>query len=399
MKRCIVLGRGRYLHRLTNALLWSGTAAWGPMARARVQLWACMLAVFLLPSAVAEEPPPTAPESEAEVRAPAEEAPAPVAEIVDTVQSTVDDAAEPLPEVEQPASQDPPEPDEPAASPSASSPPPSTASSSAPPPSSPPPSYQPWPTLVLPSSLPEPSPDLPKPPRSLPEAPPLPDLEPHAMEGDADTPAGPAAIDTFEPGPALAQSTVPAPPVPPLALAIATAATVGAGVAAGLAAVPGWRAALKRLLHALAPLALFTRLTKDDVLDHPRRAQLHDYVTQHPGQRVQDVRRALQLPNGVALHHLHVLSQAGLVRVHRLGGRRLLYPAGPRVEPQYVSQTQRQILDVVATAPGATQRDLGRAVGLSERAVSYHVRALAGSGLIRVEPEGNRRRCFAAITP
>lgn len=220
-------------------------------------------------------------------------------------------------------------------------------------------------------------------------------------EPGADTDSGDAA----EPAPSsLEAATVTSLPaaLSPLALA-ATAVLAATTVLASASVTSGGSlglASLKKFLVRLLPagfLGLFTRLSDDELLDHPRRNEIVEFVRQNPGERLEVVRKALGLANGPMLHHLRILDQGNLVRVIRSEGMARLYPAGPRVQlTPYLLPIRRRVLEELRTRPGITQREIARQVGLSERVVSYHVGWLNANGLVSVERTGAAKRCFAA---
>lgn len=184
----------------------------------------------------------------------------------------------------------------------------------------------------------------------------------------------------------------------PSALPTAVAATLavaGAATSAAFAFAPGWRTALVKLAKKAGALALFSRIAQEDLLHHERRSELLEFVRHNPGERVETARRALGFSNGSMHYHLRVLVERGLLRLFKDGAYARLYPAGPKIAPvPYVSPQRRRFLDLLCARPGMSQRDLADALALSERMVSYHVRALHRQGLLDVQAEGHRKRLF-----
>ncbi len=217
-------------------------------------------------------------------------------------------------------------------------------------------------------------------------------IGPHG-DGPENEPPSPAPADAD----ARARSADAVPvAAPSLAALAAGTLLVGATAgAAGLLVVPGWRTALARFLKTAVGFGLFTRLSGDDVLAHPRRNEIVEYVRQNPGERLEIARRALNIPNGVMLHHVRMLVHGNVLRVHRVDGMTRLYLAGPRVRPApYVPPLRRRLLEELQRAPGATQRQIAQTFGLSERVVSYHVGRLAQRGLLSVQRDGSAKRCY-----
>jgi predicted transcriptional regulator len=71
------------------------------------------------------------------------------------------------------------------------------------------------------------------------------------------------------------------------------------------------------LKFLLAPL--FTRLTKEQALEHPRRKQIFEYIQQHPGANFREVARNTGIAAGTVRHHLNVLERSGQVVEHSHG--------------------------------------------------------------------------------
>lgn len=182
-------------------------------------------------------------------------------------------------------------------------------------------------------------------------------------------------------------------PAAPAVLA-ATALIAGA-TGTGFLAAPGVRSALARALRGSGAGLLFTRLRQNEVLANATRTDILEFVRQNPGERIEVMRRALHVANGTLLYHLRVLHQHNQVRVLKQGHVARLYLAGPRVRPTpYVAPMRRRILSVVAADPGPTQRQIAHTLQLSERVVSYHVRALTSQGLIEVRRAGGAKNLY-----
>ncbi len=149
------------------------------------------------------------------------------------------------------------------------------------------------------------------------------------------------------------------------------------------------------LLRWLFWLPGFSRLEKDDVLEHDRRSEIYSFIQQNPGVCFTDIKDRTELANGVLRHHLRVLETQEFVKAIRDGFRVRFYMRGPRVDPKpYVSRTQEQVLETIAANPGLTQKELAKLCGMPRHSVSYHTNKLADQGQLNVEPDGKWRRYF-----
>lgn len=160
----------------------------------------------------------------------------------------------------------------------------------------------------------------------------------------------------------------------------------------------GWAALRRRddlpwwFLSSFLPL--FTRLAPAKVLDHATRERILAIVRAQPGIYWKELQVATRLPTGVLVHHLRTLERHGFVKPMRVGRRLRFYPAGERVAPPEPAPTPAQDRVLAALAQGAlTQREVAERVGLTQQAVSYHLRNLERKGRIvsRAGPDGATR--------
>lgn len=153
------------------------------------------------------------------------------------------------------------------------------------------------------------------------------------------------------------------------------------------------------LLRWLIGIPGFSRLEKDDVLEHDRRSEIYEFILQNPGACFTDIKERTELANGVLRHHLRVLETQEFVKAIRDGFRVRYYMRGPRVDPEpYLSRTQEQLLETVSANPGLTQKELAKLCGMPRHSVSYHTNKLADQGQLNVEPDGKWRRYFVNDT-
>ncbi len=145
-------------------------------------------------------------------------------------------------------------------------------------------------------------------------------------------------------------------------------------------------------------LPLFSRLTHDEMLQHEVRRNIVRYVEDHPGIHYSALRRALALPNGTLSFHLRSLERTGYLHARKFGIRLHLFAGDhpPDPSPEDVLLPPRvNLLGYLRDHPGATQRELGRALNLLPSRVNYHIRALASLGLVDVQRVGRATKCYA----
>lgn len=166
-------------------------------------------------------------------------------------------------------------------------------------------------------------------------------------------------------------------------------------LAAGLATEYG-RFQLWKLLFLIPG---FTRLEKDEVLEHNKRDELYRFIKQNPGPSFSDLRRELALSNGTLVHHLRILEGQEYVKGVRDGFRTRFYVRGPKIVMEsYLTRTQIQLVEAIGANPGLTQKELSHLLGLPRESVSYHTKQLAAKGRLAIKQEGKWRRYWPTVT-
>jgi len=181
------------------------------------------------------------------------------------------------------------------------------------------------------------------------------------------------------------------------------AASAAAGLTAvavvGFLAVGPWRRLLRGLV--LTPLgALFTRIKGDELLEHPLRAEIVQAVETEPGIHYQALVRAVGKGNGVLEHHLRMLTSAGLLKERAAAGYTCYFPAATDrrmmdVHAVLKSSVARRVLDVCMERPGNAIGELAKSVGVTPKAVTYHLNRFEDVGLVRTERSGRSVLVYA----
>ena len=146
-------------------------------------------------------------------------------------------------------------------------------------------------------------------------------------------------------------------------------------------------------LLALVGFALYSRLSRGQLLDHERRDEVFQLVRAEPGISLTDVAARTGLGWGTAVYHLDRLERAGFLMSERSGGRRCYFPVGTVPKDARPSlgalqqETTRSVASFVVERPGATQTELADALGMTASAASKQVSKLESIGLVRRERE------------
>ena len=169
---------------------------------------------------------------------------------------------------------------------------------------------------------------------------------------------------------------------------------VGAAVAVALIATEAGRLGVFNLF--LFPL--YSRLRREEVLDHFVRGQIYGYIQSHPGEHYNKMRDDLRITNGTLSHHLRTLEMQGFVKSKRDGIFRRFYPVEmsiPQEQGVRLSDLQIGLLErLKGTSDGVTQVELALLLGVSQQTISYNLRVLGRQGIIRAVKAGRQKRYY-----
>jgi DNA-binding MarR family transcriptional regulator len=181
-------------------------------------------------------------------------------------------------------------------------------------------------------------------------------------------------------------------PAPPI---YARTEVVSLGVLSGLLLFFSWTEPGRHALFGLV-FPLYTRLKKEEVLDHFVRGQVFGAIKTQPGVHFTEIRDSLDVPNGTLSYHLRMLEVTGFVRSERDGLYKRFFPADLKATAEgqgiRLSDLQRLLLDRLRGDPGAAQRDLAKEAGVTQQSISYNLRQLRNQGLLDRVKVGRRVR-------
>lgn len=180
--------------------------------------------------------------------------------------------------------------------------------------------------------------------------------------------------------------------------AAAPPAVAAAGAFALLQLLGGFRGL------AVGAVALYSRLTKSDLLDNEHRDKVYKLVQEQPGIGLSEVAQRTGLGWGTTVYHLDRLERAQMLASERMGGHRRYFPMGtvPRASRKGIgtlkADTTRSVAAFLAQRPGASQTELCEGLGLSASAASKQVTKLEDAGLVRRERDGKTVRLWPEPT-
>ena len=147
-------------------------------------------------------------------------------------------------------------------------------------------------------------------------------------------------------------------------------------------------------------LPLYSRLKRDDLLDHFVRGQIYGYIMSHPGEHYNHIKQKLDVTNGTLSHHLRALEFQGFIKSQRDGTYKRFYPTEmkiPRTKGIKLSDLQLGIVDAIRQSPGLSQKDIAKREGISQQSVSYNLSLLERMGILDSSRDGVRKKYYISM--
>jgi DNA-binding transcriptional ArsR family regulator len=177
-----------------------------------------------------------------------------------------------------------------------------------------------------------------------------------------------------------------------LAWTIAPVAGVAAAAAAGQALpVTRW---LRRLLPGLAPTPMFTRIARDEVLEHESREAIYELLDERAGLSLEAICRELDLARSTARHHVRKLEQANMIEHTRMGRSRVHHLVGERhraVREHLLTNGTREAVYEAVTNEALTITGIAEHLDVNPGSVHFHLGKLEEAGLVETVGEEGRR--------
>ncbi len=144
-------------------------------------------------------------------------------------------------------------------------------------------------------------------------------------------------------------------------------------------------------------IPLYSRVKKEEVLDHFVRGQIYGHIMSHPGSHYNAIKQELKVTNGTLSHHLRTLEMQGFVKSQRDGTYKRFYPMGAKHSKDKgirLSDLQLSIIDSLRQTEGMTQSDIAAGLGMSQQSISYNLNILVRKDILRFERNGVRKHYF-----
>jgi predicted transcriptional regulator len=136
-------------------------------------------------------------------------------------------------------------------------------------------------------------------------------------------------------------------------------------------------------------------------LEHKTRKLIHNYILNHPGASVGEIKKVFELNLSTLKYHLIYLEKADKVDSERIGRRRCYYCKhkrksldDPFLERQKdtLSKIQLRIINIIQNKPGISKDDLLYLTKLNRKNLNYNIQRLGDLKLIwQVQDNGMAR--------
>jgi len=141
-------------------------------------------------------------------------------------------------------------------------------------------------------------------------------------------------------------------------------------------------------------------VTRDNVLDHPTRRQMMEFLAEAGSAHLRRIANALGLSTTNATWHLDKLVKAGLVGQAKANGFRMYYPKGGGrvmrdqclVTAQLQSENARAVVGFLSAHPGAHQRQVARGLDVNHGTARWHLARLTEAGVLAAHKDGRLTR-------
>ncbi len=184
----------------------------------------------------------------------------------------------------------------------------------------------------------------------------------------------------------------------PIVLYAGMTATSTAAVAGG-AQFGVWALIKKFFPLGLPLLGLFSRIDKDELLEHERRARIYELIKQNPGIHLSEIARELEYAWGTTLHHLRKLRADHLILFKDVGHHKSFFINGSGL-----SEIQMQAMSLVKNGtlahlahyledhPRVSLKELSEALNISPPLAAFHIRKLEKAGFVSKVRDGKSVR-------
>ena len=146
---------------------------------------------------------------------------------------------------------------------------------------------------------------------------------------------------------------------------------------------------------------LYTKLTRDDIINQGNRRLIYDYLINYPGAHFALLKRTLPIGSGTIQYHLRVLENEGYIKSQQRSKKKQYFITKSEnnvnlhsIESQF-SPNQQKIVNYLRVSGPSTMKKIGESLSIKQTTVSYNVRQLVLKEIIK--GDGRFRNCQFGI--
>ncbi len=139
----------------------------------------------------------------------------------------------------------------------------------------------------------------------------------------------------------------------------------------------------------------YARHERKELLDNLNRRGIFELIKSSPGIHFSEMRRELDLKQGVLSYHINILEKNEFIKSIQDGAYRRFYLYDDKIEFSFKLQDiQKLILKAITETPGITQSKISKLIGRNKMIVNYHMKILLETGILQIEREGRETHCY-----
>jgi predicted transcriptional regulator len=138
-------------------------------------------------------------------------------------------------------------------------------------------------------------------------------------------------------------------------------------------------------------IPLYSRLKKEAVLDNFKRGEINAFIRLNPGTYYNEIKKHLDVSNGVLTYHLNRLQFEGYIKSKVNGRYKHYFPADMRIPARIITlnDMQRALLKFIRDKKWVTQAQISEQLDIPVPTVSRHLNRLIVAEMVTVEKRGN----------
>lgn len=137
------------------------------------------------------------------------------------------------------------------------------------------------------------------------------------------------------------------------------------------------------------------------VLDNKKRQKVLDYISENPGESIEEIAAGMNIKRDTLRYHLKCLKNGHYIVIENTDNSRRIFPnqrSFSGVERKIISlchnPMQLKIIALIAKYPGIRNTELKEELDISKSAVSWHTARLENAGLLSCRKSGKSRHYY-----